>query len=86
MKQMMAAVEKFSGKINSTTKATGNHNGKILSLNVILVSLILVRYLAIQIINTTAARVEVWKLTPTNGIFIQRFAVTPPIRVSTVKV
>ena len=85
-KLMIAAVEKFSGKISNTTNAVGSHKGKILSLKVIWVSLILVKYLAIHIIKTTDAKVEVWKFTPTNGILIHRLAVTPPILVSTVRV
>ena len=46
MQKMMAAVEKLAGKIKTITKKTGSHSGNMLSVKVMVLSLILVRYLA----------------------------------------
>ena len=46
MAKMIAAVEPLAGKISPTTKATGTQRGKILSLNVMVLSLIRDRYRA----------------------------------------
>src|SRR5690606_198099 len=46
MEKMIAAVEKLAGKIRATTKNTGIQSGKILSLKVMALSFIFVKYLA----------------------------------------
>jgi hypothetical protein len=46
IKKIIAAVDKFAGKISPTTRNTGTHSGRIVSLKVYLVSLIFDKYLA----------------------------------------
>ena len=47
IENIIAVVEKFAGKMSIRIKATGNHNCNKLSLNIILRSLFLARYLAV---------------------------------------
>ena len=59
IKKIIPAVEKLAGRMSMITKNTGNHKGKILSLKVTTLFLTLVKYLAIYIISTTDAKLEV---------------------------
>jgi hypothetical protein len=46
MENIMPAVEKLAGNMSTTTKKTGIQSGRILSLNVMVLSFIFVKYLA----------------------------------------
>jgi|UPI0002F192A4 cell division protein ZapA (FtsZ GTPase activity inhibitor) len=62
-----AVVEKLAGKIRIKVMNTGNQSSQSEDLKVIATSLVLDKYLATNMNNTTDANVDVWNDIPIKG-------------------